>query len=253
MDGHLGLVCINRDGRSRLTTLCFDGLARASRALREPRGAARVVTATLGPGLLGGDAVTRDTVVASGATLVVAAQMATPVFAGNAPSRSDARSRVAAGAELYVTGEVLLLAPRSAHEVSAAFDVSGDGFAVHAEIVVLGAGARLRSRTSARIDGRLVVRDACDLDGDGSGRALLTAIVVSADSQRRACLAALLQGLLGEDPAIRGGLGATDGATIVRAQAPGAWPLQRLLDRIVALARAHEREREATMLLAHPA
>ena len=149
MDGHLGLVCINRDGRSRLTTLCFDGLARASRALREPRGAARVVTATLGPGLLGGDAVARDTVVASGATLVVAAQMATPVFAGNAPSRSDARSRVAAGAELYVTGEVLLLAPRSAHEVSAAFDVSGDGFAVHAEIVVLGAGARLRSRTPA--------------------------------------------------------------------------------------------------------
>jgi urease accessory protein UreH len=253
VDGHLALVCAHRDGRSRLTTLRFDGLARASRALREPRGAVRVLTSTLGPGLLGGDCVTRAIDVASGAALVVAAQMATPVFAGNTPSRSEACSRIAAGAELYTTGEVLLLAPRAVHEVSVELDVSDDGFAVHAEIVVLGAGARLRSRTSARIDGRLVARDACDLDGDGSERALLTAIFVSADAKRRARLTPPFQGLLGEEPAIRGGLGATGGATIVRAQAQGAWPLQRLLDRIVAIARTHEQEPEATMLLAHPA
>lgn len=253
MNGGLALVCTQRDGRSRLTTLRFDGLARASRALREPGGAVRVVSSTLGPGLLGGDNVTRAIDVASGAALVVAAQMATPIFAGKAPSRSDARSRVAAGAELYLTGEVLLLAPGAVHEVTAELDVLGDGFAVQAEIVVLGCGARLRSRTAARIDGRLVVRDACDLDGEGSERALLTAILVSADAKRRARLTAPLQGLLGEESAIRGGVGTTDGATIVRAQARGAWPLQRLLDRIVALARTHAKEREATMLLAHPA
>lgn len=253
MNGQLVLRCAQRDGCSRLLTSRFYGVARASRALREPDRALRVVTSTLGPGILAGDRLMREVEVGAGARLVVAAQMATPVFAGTAPSRGDAWARVAAGAALFAPGDVLLLAAGAAHESSARLDVSGDGFALHAEIVVLGAGARLRSRTLARIDGRLAVRDACDLDGDGSERALLTAIALSADDERQASLATAFGELFAREPAVRGGLGATDGATILRAQADGAWPLQRLLERIVAVARMHEAERPRALPHLQPA
>jgi len=201
VNGQLVLRCAQRDGCSRLLTSRFYGVARASRALREPDRALRVVTSTLGPGILAGDRLMREVEVGAGARLVVAAQMATPVFAGTAPSRGDAWARVAAGAALFAPGDVLLLAAGAAHESSARLDVSGDGFALHAEIVVLGAGARLRSRTLARIDGRLAVRDACDLDGDGSERALLTAIALSADDERQASLATAFGELFAREPA----------------------------------------------------
>ena len=236
--GRLDLACSWRGGRTRLDTLRFDGVMRASRPLPDAAGAIRVLTSTLGPGLLAGDSIARHVEVGDGATLIVATQMATPVFAGTGPSRSDTHAKVGEGAALYAPGEPLLLAPRAECEASAEFDVSVTGLALVADIVLLGAGARLRSRTSARIDGRLVLRDACDLEGTGAERAFLTAIVVTANATKRAALASALTAVLLGAPAVRGGLGATDGATIVRAHAPGAWALQRLLDTIVALTRA---------------
>jgi len=240
VNGKLTLACAHVAGRSRLTTLRGEGLMRASRPLRDDGDAVRVVTATLGPGLLGGDCVDRDVDVASGATLILAAQMATPVFAGVRCSRSISRSRVASGAALYSAGEVLLLGPLSTHEAFAEVDVSGDGLVLTAEIALLGTGARLRSRTSARIGGRLVARDACDLDGDGDGaqRPLLTAMIVTSQSARLDALAEAIGSELAHEPDARGGLGGTERCALFRARADGVWPLQRLLDRIVALTRA---------------
>jgi len=186
VDGRLALACVYAGGRTRLKTLRFEGLARSSRALADTGGAIRVLTAALGPGFLGGDGVTRDIDVGAGATLIVAAQMATPVFAGAAPSRGLTRASVAAGGALYAPGEPLLIAPGARHETSAELTICGDGVAFIAEIVALGFGARLRARTSAWIDGRLAVRDACDLEGERRERALLSAIV--ATCLRRATL-----------------------------------------------------------------
>ena len=171
--------------------------------------------------------------------------MATPVFAGAFASCSEARSRVAAGAALYAPGDVVLLAPGATHEAHAALDVAGDGFALAAEIAVLGPSACLRSRTRATIDGRLVLRDACDLEGDASHRALATAIAVTRDAARRAELEEAFARVLAAHPAVRGGVGATGGATIVRAHAAGAWALQRFLDDLVAVARAARGARPA--------
>jgi len=218
-------------------TIRSEGLMRASRPLADEGGSVRVVTATLGPGLLGGDSVRRDVDVATKATLIVAAQMATPIAAGDRPSRSESCSRVAPGAELYVPGEVLLAAPRSEHETTAGIDVCGDGFALHAEIVALGAGARLRMRAACRIEGRLVARDACDLEGDGCERALLTAIVVTADAARLSAVATAFEVELAQAPLVRAGLGGTGSSVMMRARAAGVWPLQRLLDGMVAAAR----------------
>jgi urease accessory protein UreH len=215
----------------------FDGLARSSRALPDSAGAIRVLTSTLGPGLLGGDCVARDVEVGAGATLIVAGQMATPVFAGEASSRSSTYASVAPGGTLYAPGEPLLFAPGAEHETSADVAICGDGFALVADIAVLGSGARLRSRTSASIDGRLVVRDACDLRGTRDERALLTAIVVSNDAARRDDLAKRYATAFADHAAIRGGIGGTGGALVLRARASGAWALQRFLEHLVALAR----------------
>jgi urease accessory protein UreH len=217
-------------GRSRLTTIRFEGVARASRPLHAEGGAVHVVASALGPGLLAGDRVGRDVEVGAGAKLLVSGQLATPVFAGAAPSSSTSRSLVARGAEFFAPARPLLLAPAALHESTVEIDIAGDGLAFVADVVVLGRDARLRSRTSARIDGRLTLRDACDLEGDGSEEALLTAIVVSADTERRSAIARSLETLLADEPKVCGGLGATGGATILRARSQGAWPLERLVE-----------------------
>jgi urease accessory protein UreH len=249
MNGRLVLACTYAAGRSRLTTMRFEGLARSSRALPESGGAVRVLTANLGPGFLSGDCVTRDVDVAAGATLIVGAQMATPVFAGEATSRSHTRASVAASGALYVPGEPLLIAAGAEHESSTDVAIQGDGLALVAEIAVLGAGARLRAHTTASIDGRLVARDACELRGGGDERPLLTAIVVSADAARRETLAARYAAAVAEHPSIRAGIGGTGGALVIRARADGAWALTQFLEHVVALTRAipalHTRGRAA--------
>ncbi len=232
-NGYLALASAFDRGRSRLTTLRFDGLARASRPLPGAGDAVRVITSALGPGLLAGDRVMRDLDVGAQSTLVVGGQMATPIYAGSASSRSDTSSRIGASATLYAPGEPLILAPGAEHESNVEVDLAFDGFALFAEIVVLGERARLRSRMSARIDGRLAVRDACDLEGDGSDGALLTAIAVTADATRRASVASTFQRALACDPSVHGGVGETAGASILRARASGAWALQRLLECVI--------------------
>lgn len=255
MDGHLSLVCARVNERSALTTMGFDGLLRASRALAERDGAVRVLASTLGPGMLAGDRATCDFEVGSGATLIVASQMATPIFAGStvanggSASRSETSARIAAGGALYVLAEPLLLAARACHETLLELDVAGDGFALLTEIVVLGGDARLSARTSARIDGRLAVRDACDLEGDGTDRAILTAIVVTASAERRAALEAAFARVLTSETIVRAGLGATGAAIVVRARARGAWALQCLLERIACVTRAAARDARDTALV----
>jgi urease accessory protein UreH len=205
-------------------------LSRSSRAFAVRDGAIRVQLSTLGPGVLGGDRFTLDGTVAAHASLIAAGQMATPVFAGASPSRTDAEWTVADGATLLIAGEPLLLEPGSEHVAAATFALAGSGCAIVVDTFGLRGSARLAMRTHARIDGTLVYRDAFDLAGDADG-AYGTIAFISADAARRAAFAE--RALAARAGAVRAGVGETAAAVVVRLTGTRVWDV-----RAVALALA---------------
>jgi hypothetical protein len=220
--GSIALTCAAEGGRTRLRALRYDGLSRASRAFAEPAGAIRLMLATLGPGVLGGDRFTLDGALDAAASLVAAAQMATPVFAGSTPSRSEARWQVAAGARLHVAGEPLLLEPGSRHAATATFALAGDAVALVVETFALRGPARLSMRTHASLDGNLVFRDAFDLAGEGPG-AFGTVALIAADPGLRAAFAERAGAYVAAGGPVRAGVGETAGAVVVRLSAGRVW------------------------------
>ncbi len=233
MTGRIALACAQRGGRSYLARIRHEGLSRVSRPQRAGD-AAHLVMAHLGPGVMGGDRYGLDVIVDADASLVLTGQMATPVYARHAPSSLAATWQVAAGGSLVVRGEPVMLDAGAQHEMRTTVDVAGDGCALLADIVTVAPGALARVRTTARIDGRLVVRDACDLTGFAG--AIATVIVVCADAARRKAIAAVLAPHVADARDVRGGLGATSGAVIVRAMSERVWALQRLIDRLMPIA-----------------
>jgi len=234
MTGSVALACVQRDGRSYLSRIRYDGLSRVSRPQRAGN-AARIVLAHLGPGVIGGDRYALDVHVAEHASLVVAGQMATPVYARSAASSLDATWHVASGASLVVCGEPVMLDAGAQHEIRTTLDVDGAGCAILADIITVAPAALARVRTVARIDGRVVARDACDLHAFSGATA--TIVIVCTDEARRAAIVAALEPLVAASRDVRGGLGATDGAVIVRAVRESVWALQRYVDALVAAAR----------------
>jgi urease accessory protein len=237
--GRIALACAQRDGRSYLAHVRYEGLSRVSRPRRDGN-AVQVVVAHLGPGIIGGDRYATDVRVERDATLVVTGQMATPVYARDGSSALQARWQVAPGASLVVRAEPVMLDAGAQHGQETSIDVAGDGCAIVGDIVTVAPGALARVRTTARIDGRLVARDACDLRA-GSG-AITTLLVVCASAERRAAFAALLEPIVAAAADVRGGLGATDGAVIVRASSARVWPAQRLIEACVGALRARAAE-----------
>jgi hypothetical protein len=226
MTGTIALACAQRGGRSYLARIHYDGLWRVSRPQRDGDDV-RVVAAHLGPGIIGGDRYASDVHVAAGARLMVTGQMATPVYARDGASSTDARWQVAPGASLAVRGEPLMLDAGARHDVRTTIEVAGDGCAIVADVVTVAPGALARLRTIARIDGQLVARDACDLRG--SGGAIVTLIAVCAGAPARAAMAARLEPILAAAPGVRGGLGATAGSVILRATSDRVWAAQQLV------------------------
>jgi hypothetical protein len=137
---------------------------------------------------------------------------------------------------LIVRPEPLMLAAAARHDATAAIAVEGDGCAIVADIVTVSPEALVRLRTTARIDGRLVLRDACDLRAQAG--AVATLFAVCADGVDRAAMAAMLEPIVATAPGVRGGLGATAGAIVVRATASRVWAAQRLVERCIAALRA---------------
>jgi urease accessory protein UreH len=243
VSGRLALTCAVRDGRSRIAHVRYEGLARVSRAQRDGD-AAHVVVAHLGPGILGGDAYHTGVRVEAGAALVVTGQMATPVYARAAPSSVHAAWTVERDALLVVRAEPLMLDTSARHDVTTSIDVASGGCAIVADIVTVGPGACARMRTSARIDGRLVARDACDLGAPSA--AVATLLVVCADDARRAAFAASIESILAAAGDTRGGIGATPGALLVRATGARVWPLVRLVDDLISALRPRPRALAST-------
>lgn len=223
--GSIALTCAAEHGRTRLRTLRCEGLSRASRAFAEPAGAIRLMLATLGPGVLGGDRFTLEGALDAAASLVAAGQMATPVFAGAAPSCSDARWQVAAGARLHVAGEPLLLEPGSRHAAAATFALAGDAVALVVDTFALRGRARLTMRSQATLDGDLVYRDAFDLDGDRPG-AFGTVALIAADTGLRAEFARRAGAYAAGGGPVRAGVGETAAAVVVRLSGARVWDVQ---------------------------
>jgi urease accessory protein UreH len=234
--GSIALTCDANAGRSRLRAIRCEGLSRSSRAFSAPAGAIRLVLSTLGPGVLSGDRFTLDGTVAERASLVACGQMATPVFAGTAPSRTDAEWHVADGAALVVAAEPLLLEADSSHAAGASFAIEGSGSAVVVDTFGMRGSARLSMRTSATLDGRLVYRDAYDISGDPAG-AFGTVTLVAADPDARAAFLTHAQSVVAAAAAnVRAGTGETAASVVVRLYGERVWDV-----RAAALAIAGER------------
>jgi urease accessory protein len=215
MTGSIALACAERDGRSYLSRIRYDGL---------------------GPGVIGGDRYALDVHVEANASLLVAGQMATPVYAHSATSSLDATWHVASGASLVVCGEPVMLDAGARHDIRTTLDVDGSGCAILADIVTVAPAALARVRTIARIDGRVVARDSCDLAALSG--CLATIVVACADAARRARLAVALETVIAvSPPGVRAGVGATDGAVVVRAAGDQIWYVQRFVGLLIAAAR----------------
>jgi urease accessory protein UreH len=224
--GSVALRCDAAAGRSRLRSIRCEGLSRSSRAFAAPAGAIRVVLSTMGPGVLGGDRFTVTGSVAERASLVAAGQMATPVFAGPQPSRTDAAWEVADGATLVIAGEPLLLEAGSTHAASTTFAIEGSGCAIVVDTFSLRGTATLAMRTHATLDGALVYRDAYDAAGDEDGAFGTVALIASAAAVRDAfvtranALAATLAAR------VRIGAGETAAAVVIRLTGARVWDVR---------------------------
>jgi urease accessory protein UreH len=224
--GSIALACAAAGGRTRLRALRCEGLSRSSRAFAEPAGAIRLMLATLGPGVLGGDAFALHGALEPGAALVAGGQMATPVFAGSAASRSEATWRVAAGARLHVAGEPLLLEPGSEHVAATNFVLDAGAIVLVAETFALRGRARLALRTQATLDGKLVYRDAVDLAGERPG-AYGTVALIAADADLRAAFAARAGAYAAAAGEVRAGVGEAACAVVVRLLGARVWDVLR--------------------------
>jgi urease accessory protein UreH len=223
--GSIALTCDAEDGRTRLRTIRCDGLSRSSRAFAAPFGALRLVLSTLGPGVLSGDRFTVEGNVAQRASLVASGQMATPVFAGAHSSQTDAVWHVADGAALVVAGEPLLLEPGSMHACGATFALVGSGTAIVVDTFGLRGQARLSMRTHATLDGRLVYRDAYDVEGGPAG-VFGTVTLLAAGAGERAAFLARAEGIVAGTASVRMGTGETAAAIVVRMHGARVWDVR---------------------------
>lgn len=223
--GSVVLACDAVEGRTRLRSIRCDGLSRSSRAFAAPSGALRLVLSTLGPGVLSGDRFTVEGDVAPRASLLASGQMATPVFAGERPSQTDAVWHVADGAALVVAGEPLLLEPGSAHAAGATFALAGSGTAIIVDTFGLRGPARLSMRTRATLDGRLIYRDAYDVDGGAAG-AFGTVTLLAAGADERAAFLARAQTIAAVTATVRIGIGETSAAAVVRLHGARVWDVR---------------------------
>lgn len=223
--GSVVLACDAVDGETCLRSIRCEGLSRSSRAFAAPRGALRLMLSTLGPGVLSGDRFTVAGDVAPHASLIAGGQMATPVFAGADPSHTDAVWQVADGGSLVVAGEPLLLEPGSTHAAAATFALAGTGTAIVVDTFGLRGPARLSMRTSATLDGRLVYRDAYDIEG-GTAGAFGTVTLLAANAAERAVFLARAQSIAAATATVRTGTGETAAAIVVRMHGVRVWDVR---------------------------
>jgi len=222
--GSIELACDASRGRTRLRTIRCEGLSRSSRALREPSGAIRLVLSALGPGVLAGDSFTLTGTVDEAATLTACGRMATPVFAGDAPSEIAADWEVAAGATLLVAGEPLVLEPGSMLRARATFAVQAGGRAISVDTFALRGAARLSMRTQATLAGRLVYRDAFETSATDAAYGTVAVICATAAARSALLEAAPRVGM--RFPTVRMGSGETSGAAIVRLRGADLWDVR---------------------------
>ena len=230
MSGALHLVARrNSRGENVLANVRAEGHSRISRMLRSESGAALAVTAQLGPGSLRGDTFTLDGALEERAQLTIAAQAATCIFGGTAPSRYAAQWSLGRGACLELHGAPLVAFEGSHYESHTRVKLAEDASALIIDVLTFAE----RGVTSVSIctfvrDGsRRLVHDIVRLRGDqlAVGEALGT-LIVCGGTRTKAQLDRALQSLdeVIAQQGLRAGVGALQhGGILMRIVAPSAW------------------------------
>ena len=214
--GAIDLVCERRGGRTVVARAHNAGLARTSRLPSARDGAAHVMLATLGPGVLRGDRFVTTGRLGPDAALLVTAQMATPIFPG-AAARLETRWDVATGATLCAIGAPIVPLPGCSVELVLALDVAGSGLAIAAETLVVARDAMLRGRTLGALDGSVVLRDVVELRASATrAPAIGSVYAIAADDALRTRLTAEAWEFVDAAGDVRGGVGGVAGAVVVR-------------------------------------
>jgi len=237
--GTLTLLAERRGERTRLACVRYDGTLRCSRAF-DDRGAVRVVTSSLGPGLLAGDGTVISGNVGTQAHLIVTEQSATRAYGGAAVSTSHRTWNVASAATLELLAEPVTLFSGSRHEANTTIEL-GVGARVTIVDAIVAAEPQFVSYASdvtIRRAGRLVTVDRARLDPEVMpARALGVLIYLGQLSAHRL---GDIESFLHARSGIRFGVGRplAEGL-IVRLYGDDAWTVREALHAAAARVRCH--------------
>lgn len=239
MTGTLTLLAERRGERTRLACVRYDGTLRCSPAF-DDRGAVRVVTSSLGPGLLAGDGTVISGNVGTQAHLIVTEQSATRAYGGAAVSTSHRTWNVASAATLELLAEPVTLFSGSRHEANTTIEL-GVGARVTIVDAIVAAEPQFVSYASdvtIRRAGRLVTVDRARLDPEVMpARALGVLIYLGQLSAHRL---GDIESFLHARSGIRFGIGRplAEGL-IVRLYGDDAWTVREALHAAAARVRCH--------------
>ncbi len=237
MTGNLTLIAERRGERTRLACVRYNGTLRCSRAF-DDRGAVRVVTSSLGPGLLAGDRTVISGNVGTQAHLIVTEQSATRAYGGAAISTSHRTWNVASAATLELLAEPVTLFSGSRHEANMTIELEVGARVTIVDAIVAAESHFVSYASDVTIHraGRLVTVDRARLDSEAMpARALGVLIYLGHLSEYRL---AEIESLLHAIRGIRFGIGQplAEGL-IVRLYGDDAWTVREALHAVAARVR----------------
>lgn len=192
----------------------------------------RIVTTTLGPGIVRGDRFASSGCVRAGAHLIVAAQSSLRVH-GPGRSCSAASWTVERGATLELIGEPVVPFPLADVHLSTNVELEEGGRVVLLDLVALrGSFQRLAVTTSVRGGGRLIAHDAAEIrEGSLDTRVVGTLTIVGGPASWADEMTAGLDHIADKCSGVRLGIGALrEGRGIlVRALGDDAWGVRTAL------------------------
>jgi len=222
-------IAARHDGtRTVVDRLRYDGLARCSRPFARG-GAALVVLAQLGPGVIAGDAVATTGRLAPVAHLIVTQQTATRLLGGVRTAGARSQWTIGENAMLELIGEPLIAAADADYEATTTVDLADGARVLVAEIAHVPATASVRLRTVVTRHGRELLYDAVDAQTAAPAAVGTLAYVGLTEEERMHCLAALDRAA-DVTAGVRIGTGALAHGVFARLTGDGAWLVGAALD-----------------------
>jgi urease accessory protein UreH len=214
--------------RTVVDRLRYDGLARCSRPFARD-GAALVVLAQLGPGVIRGDAVATSGRVDPGAHLIITQQTATRILGGAQTARSRADWSVAQGATLELIGEPIVAADDANYEATTTIDLASEARVLVAEIAHVPGNAKVRLRTVVTRAGREIVYDAVDAQA-AAPQAVGTLVFAGLTEEAATGALVALDAAADTIDGVRVGVGLLSDGVFARVTGEGSWIVRAALE-----------------------